>query len=1036
MTSHFTESLVEEAALSWFEEVGYSVLHGPLIAPDEPQAERASYSDVILLDRLRSALSRINPAIPTEALEEAIRKVGKISSPIQVVNNRNFHQLLVNGVDIEYKADDGRILYDKAWLVDYSELGNNDWLVVNQFTVVEGKANRRPDMVVFVNGLPLAVVELKNLADENTTIIHAFNQLQTYKKEIPCLFPFNELLIISDGMEARVGSITSNLERFMPWRTIEGKEIAPRHTPQLEVLIRGIFAPSRLLDLIRHFIVFESTETGYLKKIAGYHQYHAVNKAVVSTIQASSPKGDKRVGVIWHTQGSGKSLTMTFYAGKIILHDQMANPTLVLLTDRNDLDNQLFATFSACEDLLRQKPVQAEDRSHLRKLLQVASGGVIFTTIQKFLPDKKGDTIPQLSDRRNIVVIADEAHRSQYDFIDGFARHLRDALLNASFIGFTGTPIEATDKNTKAVFGNYIDVYDIQRAVDDGATVRIYYEGRLAKIELREEEKPKIDPGFEEVTEGEEQQVKEKLKSKWARLEQLVGSEKRIALVARDLVDHFEKRMEAMEGKGLIVCMSRRICVDLYNAIIKLRPHWHNDEEEKGVIKVVMTGSASDPLDWQGHIRSKRGRDDMAKRFKDPKDPLKLVIVRDMWLTGFDVPCLHTMYLDKPMTGHNLMQAIARVNRVFREKPGGLVVDYLGLADQLKQALADYTSGGGAGEPTLDQEQAVAVMKEKYEVVRGIFHGFDYLACLKGTPAEKMSGVAKAMDFILREESEDQYKTPEKPEERKNRFLKAVTELSKAFALSVPHEEALKIRDELAFFQAVRAGMVKATVVEGSKADTELDTAIRQLVSQAVMSNEVVDIFRAAGLKTPDISILSDEFLAEVKNLPHKNLALELLRKLLNDEIKLRAKTFLVQSRSFSEMLEQSIRKYQNRAISAAQVISELIELAKHLREAHKRGEDLKLTNDELAFYDALEVNDSAVKVLGDDALRTIARELVDTVRKNVTIDWTVKENVRAKLRTLVKRILRKYGYPPDKQEKATQTVLAQAELLCKDWAA
>ncbi len=1023
MTTAFTESTVEEAALEFFASLGYAVLHGPNIAPGELFTERASYGDVVLLKRLREALARINPKVPKVALEEAVRQVTRTDSPSLVENNRRFHKLLTEGVNVEYRRKDGAIRGDIVWLADFEDPGNNDWLAVNQFTVVENKVTRRPDIVVFLNGLPLGVMELKNLADENATIRDAYQQLQTYKKDIPSLFAYNEALVISDGIEARIGTLTSGRERFMPWRTVEGDDVAPKRSLELEVLLRGVFERRRFLDLIRHFIVFESDGGNVAKKMAGYHQFHAVNKAVGCTLKAASPGGDRRVGVVWHTQGSGKSLTMAFYAGKIIQHPAMENPTLVVITDRNDLDDQLFSTFSACQDLLRQTPEQAESREDLKALLQRSSGGVIFTTIQKFLPDEKADRYPLLSDRRNIVVIADEAHRSQYGFIEGFARHLRDAVPKASFIGFTATPIESDDKSTPAVFGEYIDIYDIQRAIEDGATVRIYYEGRLAKLELEEAERPKIDPEFEEVTEGEETTVKEKLKTKWARMEAMVGAEKRIGLVAQDVVEHFERRLEAIDGKAMIVCMSRRICVDLYNAIVGLRPQWRHDEDDKGFLKVVMTGSASDRLEWQPHIRNKPRREALAKRFKDPNDPLRLVIVRDMWLTGFDAPCLHTMYADKPMQRHGLMQAIARVNRVFRDKPGGLVVDYLGLADQLRKALADYTESGGSGKPVFDQEEAVAAMLEKFEVCAAMFHGFDYSKFLTGTAQQRTARIPPAINHVL-----DQPGV-------KDRFMQAVTALTKAFALAVPHEKAIGIRDDVRFFQTVRAGLAKTTPAVG-KSQEELDFAVRQIVSKAVASEEVIDIFSAAGLKTPDISILSDEFLAEVRELPHKNLAFEVLKKLLNDEIKARSRKNLVQSRSFAEMLEQTILRYQNRSIETAQVIAELIEVAKAMREAHKRGEELRFTEEELAFYDALEVNDSAVKVLGDETLKTIARELVEAVRRNVTIDWTVKESVRAKLRTMVKRILRKYGYPPDKQEKATQTVLEQAELLCKDWAA
>ena len=1019
MATVILESVVEEAAIDWFKGLGYQYLPGPDIACDGPYPERESYADVVLEERLRSALVALNPDIPAEALEDAFRKVTRPDSPSLIVNNRQFHKMLTEGVDVEYRHEEGRIVGDKVWLMDFTHPERNDWLVVNQFTVIEGQQNRRPDLVVFVNGLPLAAIELKNPADENATIKAAYNQFQTYKMDIPSLFPYNELLVISDGTEARVGMLTSAWEWFLPWRTSDGVTVNQKDIPELEVLLNGIFEKSRFLDLVRHFILFEVDGSKITKKMAAYHQYHAVNAAVAATVKATSPEGDRRVGVVWHTQGAGKSLTMVFYAGKIILHPLMRNPTLVLLTDRNDLDQQLFDNFALAQDLLRQEPEQAESREHLRRLLKVASGGIIFTTIQKFMPDE-GDKFPPLSDRRNIVVIADEAHRSQYDFIDGLARNMRDALPNASFIGFTGTPIEKADRNTPAVFGDYISIYDIQQAVADGATVRIFYEGRLAKLELKENERPHIDPEFEEVTESEEESTREKLKSKWARLEAMVGTEKRINLVARDIVNHFEQRLEVMDGKGMIVCMSRRICVDLYDAIIELCPSWHYQDDDKGVIKVIMTGSASDPINFQPHVRNKLRREAIKKRMRDPSDPMKLVIVRDMWLTGFDAPCLHTMYIDKPMRGHGLMQAIARVNRVFRDKPGGLVVDYLGIADELKKALADYTEGS-RGETGILQEEAVAVMLEKYEIVSAMFHGFDYSKFITGTPTERLKIIPGAMEHILSQE------------DGKARLLQAVTELSKAFALSVPHIDALRIRDDVGFFQAIRSAIAKNTRMPG-KPEEELDLAVRQIVSKAVSSDEIVDIFSTAGLKKPDISILSDEFLSEIQGMPHRNLALEVLQKLLNDEIKLRARKNLVQSRSFAEMLERTIRRYQNRTIEAAQVILELIELAKEMREAKSRGEKLGLTEDEEAFYDALEVNDSAVKVLGDETLKTIARELVETVRRNVTIDWTVRESARAKLRTTVRRLLRKYGYPPDKQEKATLTVLEQAELLGKDW--
>lgn len=1032
MSQKFTESTVEEAVLEWLEGLDFEIVNGPEIAPGEPAAMRESFSEVVLPGRLQDAVARINPKIPASARDEAIRRVLRTESPNLLENNRRFHKLMVDGVDVEYQAE-GRTIHDKVWLIDFADPARNDWLAVNQFTVVEDKHNRRPDIVLFVNGLPLVVIELKNAADENATTKKAFDQLQTYKLQLPVLMTYNVCLVASDGISARVGTLTGGWDRYMPWRTTDGREIAAKGLPELDVLIQGIFERSRLLDLIRHFIVFEIDGSSIVKKMAGYHQFHAVNKAVDCTIRAVSPKGDRRVGVVWHTQGSGKSLTMAFYAGKVIRHAKMENPTLVVITDRNDLDDQLFGTFAGCHELLRQKPVQAENREEVRELLKVASGGVIFTTLQKFAPDP-GASYPELSPRRNVVVIADEAHRSQYghyarakktgEISYGFSKHLRDALPNASYLGFTGTPIELGDKSTKAVFGDYIDIYDISRAVEDGATVRIYYEGRLAKLELTEAEKPKIDTEFEEITEGEEFSAKERLKSKWAALESLVGSEKRIKLVAQDIVKHWEERQATMDGKAMIVCMSRRICVELYKELIALKPEWHSDKDEEGALKVVMTGQASDPIDWQQHIRPKRGREELAKRFKKAEDPLKLVIVRDMWLTGFDAPCMNTMYVDKPMGGHNLMQAIARVNRVFKDKPGGLVVDYLGLAAELKKALAQYTQADRE-DTGIPIDEALEVLLEKYEVVRGIMYGFDYSKFFTGTASERIAVIPAAMDFVLQLDKGQQ------------RLMQAVTELSKAFALVATHEQAIPLREEVAFFQCLRAQFAKLAGTGEGKGLTkeDLDAAVRQIISKSVASSEVIDIFAAAGMDRPDISILSDEFLAEVRDMPHRNLALEVLRKLLSDEIKARSRKNLVQSRSFAEMLENTINKYRNRSIDAAQVISELVELAKDMREARKRGESLGLSEDEEAFYEALEVNDSAVKVLGDKVLCSIARELVDTVRRNVTIDWTVKDSVRAKLRVLVKKILKRHGYPPDKQAQATETVLKQAELLCADWA-
>ena len=1056
-----SEATVESAALDWLRGVGWTVAHGPDIAPDTPAAERGDYGEVVLLSRLRSALARLNPKLPAGALDDALHKLTRPAGATLEARNRAFHRMMVNGVTVEYVDADGAVRGAQVRVIDFDAPEENHWLAANQFTVVENRRERRPDVVLFVNGLPLGVIELKNPADENATVRSAFQQLQTYKAEIPSLFTFNAALVVSDGLEARVGTLTAPWEWFKPWRTISGETLADAALPQLRVLVEGVCAPRRLLALVRDFIVFEDDGSGALaKKMAGYHQFHAVETAVAETLRAArlqqqgvavretrgryesgrqpgGAPGDRRIGVVWHTQGSGKSLTMAFYAGRLVRDAALENPTIVVLTDRNDLDDQLFGTFARCADLLRQPPVQVESRADLRAKLAVQAGGVVFTTIQKFFPEAPaagqqegatprrkmpGDRHPVLSDRRNIVVIADEAHRSQYDFVDGFARHMRDALPNASFIGFTGTPIELEDASTRAVFGDHISIYDIQRAVEDGATVPIYYESRLARLALDERQRPHIDPGFEQATEGEEIDRREKLKTKWAQLEAVVGAEQRVALVAQDIVGHFEQRLEAMAGKAMVVCMSRRICIDLYRELVRLRPDWHADDDPAGALKVVMTGAASDPPDWQAHIRNKPRREALANRFRNADDPLRVVIVRDMWLTGFDAPSLHTMYVDKPMRGHGLMQAIARVNRVFRDKPGGLVVDYLGLAHELKRALATYTESGGTGRTALDQEQAVRALLEKYEVCCGLLHGFDRSAWVDGSPAARLALLPAAQEHILAQE------------DGKARCLAAVRALSQAFALAVPHPEAIRIRDDVAFFQSVRAALSKRAATDG-RTDEDLDHAVRQIVSRSVASAGVLDIFAAAGLDKPDVSILSEDFLAEVRDMRQRNLAVELLQKLLRGELATRRQRNVVQARSFAELLEQTIRRYQNRAVEAAQVIEELIAIAREMREASARGEALGLSDDELAFYDALGVNDSAVQVLGDKALRDIARELVKTVRGNVTIDWTLRENVRANLRRLVKRVLRKHKYPPDKQESATRTVLEQAEVLSGGWA-
>ncbi|MDB4068600.1 type I restriction endonuclease subunit R [Pseudomonadales bacterium] len=1046
MSGKFTEDHVEQACLDWLEALGYGVLHGPDISPDGDARERAAYDSTILVGRFKSSFQTINPHLSSDACDYALRKLQQTDFPSLVEENRRLHQLMVDGVDVDITRDDGSIGTDKAKLIDFDNPSNNDWVAVNQFTVIEAGHNRRPDVVVFVNGLPLVVIELKNPVDENATIDDAYNQLQTYKDEIPSLFRTNGLLITSDGLLARVGSLTANSERFMAWRTVDGENIAPKGVPELETLINGVFDQARLLSLLRGFMVFENTGSDLIKKIAGYHQFHAVHKAVQCTIDATGDSGDNRVGVIWHTQGSGKSLLMAFYAGEVIAHPQMANPTLIVLTDRNDLDDQLFATFAGCKDLIRQTPVQASDREHLQKLLAVPSGGVIFTTIQKFAPEQGESEYPMLTDRRNVVVIADEAHRSQYGFKAkvasdsgevsyGFAKHLRDAIPNASFIGFTGTPIEATDVNTPAVFGDYIDIYDIQRGVEDGATVPIYYESRLARIELDEDEIAKIDEEIDDLADDDDVSEKEKKKGKWSRVEALVGAEDRLNMVAADLVDHFESRVEALKGKAMIVCMSRRICIGLYDAITAIRPDWHSADDDKGKIKVVMTGSASDPVAWQQHIGNKARRDLLAKRAKKADDELKLVIVRDMWLTGFDAPSMHTMYVDKPMKGHGLMQAIARVNRVFTDKPGGLIVDYIGIAQSLKNALGNY-SGGDKSKTGIDQAEAIAVMIEKYEIVKDMFFGFDYSAWLQDEAKDRLAVMAGAMEWILeaqRKAAEAESSTEAKKQAHK-RYSDAVLNLSKAFALAASSDDAKVIRDEVGFFQAIRAALVKSVGTKKKTKDNDL--AVQQIISRAVISTEIIDILQAAGMQSQDISILSDEFLAEIQGMEKKNLALEALKKLINGEIKSKLSSRVVKTKAFSDRLAEAINRYHTNALTTVQVIEELIALAKEIRaEMELRGKD-GLSEDEVAFYEALSENDSAVDVMGDTKLKLIAHELLQSVRSNATIDWHHSEMARAKIRVAVKRILKKYGYPPDLQSAAIQTVLQQAEAFSEKWAA
>lgn len=1035
-----SEAAVEQALLDQLRALDYSIEREEDIGPDGHRPERESHDEVVLKKRFEDAVARLNPGLPLEARQDAVRRVMQSELPSLLEENRRLHRLVTEGVDVEYYADDGTLTAGKAALIDFENPEQNDWLAVSQFVVINGQNNRRPDVVVFVNGLPLGVIELKAPGSAGAHLVGAFNQLQTYKKQIPALFNTNALLVASDGIAARVGSLSADLERFMPWRTTDGTDVAPKGAPELSTLIEGVFEHRRLLDLLCHFTVFGETGSGLAKIIAGYHQFHAVRHAVNRTVAASSPEGDQRVGVIWHTQGSGKSLLMVFYAGQLVKHPAMANPTLVVLTDRNDLDDQLFATFSMCRDLIRQTPVQAEGREHLKELLNRASGGVIFTTLQKF-----GEIDGPLTTRRNVVVIADEAHRSQYGFkakMDaktgeisyGFAKYMRDALPNASFIGFTGTPIEADDVNTPAVFGNYIDIYDISRAVEDGATVPIYYESRLARIELDEKEKPKIDAEVEELTEGDEVADQERFKKKWSTVEALVGSDKRLALVAKDIVAHFEDRVAALDGKAMIVCMSRRICVKLYDEIVKLRPDWHSADDNAGVVKIVMTGAASDPQEWQQHIGNKARRDLLAKRARDASDPLKLVIVRDMWLTGFDAPCMHTMYVDKPMQGHGLMQAIARVNRVFRDKPAGLIVDYIGIAQNLKSALQQYSKSDQEN-IGVDEAQAIAVMMEKYEVVRDMFHGFDYTSALHGTPQERLAMMAGAIEWIL--DLQQKLAAKEKTQEGKKnvhrRYQDAVLALSKAFALASASDEARAIREEVGFFQAIRAALVKSSTGSGVT-QQERELAIQQIVSRAVVSTEIVDILAAAGIKSPDISILSDEFLAEVQQMEKKNLALEALRKLINDGIRSRSKANVVQTKAFSERLEDAVARYHANAITTAEVLQELIQLAKDIRAARQRGEESGLSDEEIAFYDALAENESAVQMMGDDKLKLIAHELLMSLRENVSVDWAHRDSARARMRVLVKRILRKYGYPPDLQDTAVQTVLQQAEALSSGW--
>ena len=1061
-----TESKIEEFAIGLFEQLGYRYLYGPDIAPDGTNPKRVSFEEIVMVESLRHAVYRINHTLPQEVCNEAINQVLRIASPDLLSNNETFHRMLTEGVSVSVHKE-GAERGELVWLVDFDNPLNNDFTVVNQYTIVENSHNKRPDILLFVNGLPLAVIELKNAVDENATVQSAFRQMETYKETIPSLFTYNSIIVISDGLEARAGSLSAGFSRMMAWKSADGKAEASRLVSQLEVLIKGMLNKETLLDLIRSFTVFEKTktedkETGIttvktIKKIAAYHQYYAVNKAVDSTVRATGinlndifvlkeppanyglkdvkeqPKGDHKAGVVWHTQGSGKSLSMVFYVGKIVR--TLSNPTIVIITDRNDLDDQLFGTFADCRQLLRQTPVQADDRETLKSLLRVASGGVIFTTIQKFQPES-GNVYETLTDRSNVIVIADEAHRTQYGFKAktvevrneadevigseikyGFAKYLRDALPNATYLGFTGTPIEATDINTPAVFGNYVDVYDIAQAVEDGATVRIFYESRLAKVELSEEGR-KLISSLDKELETEELDEVQQAKAKWTQLEALIGSKSRIKNIAKDIVAHFEHRQEVFEGKAMIVAMSRRIAVELYDAIVSLRPQWHSDDQMKGAIKVVMTSASSDGASIAKHHTTKEQRRKLADRMKDPDDELKLVIVRDMWLTGFDAPCLHTLYIDKPMQGHNLMQAIARVNRVYKDKPGGLVVDYLGIASDLKKALLFYSDADGKGNPTEQQEQAVALMMEKLEVVQQMLDGMSYVSYFSADVSTKLSLILQTEDYILG------------LDDGKKRFVNEVNALSKAFAIAIPHDKAMDIKDEVSFFQAVKARLCKFDATSSGRTSEEIETIIRQVVDKALVSEQVVDIFDAAGIKKPDISILSEEFLMELRGMEHKNIALEVLRKLLNDEISVRMQRNLVQGRSLMEMLEHSIAKYHNKVITAVEVIDELIGLSKHIVAQDDVAKTLGLSEYEYAFYSAVADNDSAMELMGKDKLRELAVVLTETIRNNASIDWEIKENVRAKMRVAIKRLLRRYGYPPDMQLLATETVIKQAEMI------
>ncbi len=1037
---NFTEDELEKASITYFEELGYEYIFAPDIAPEGNQPERQSYSDVILEDRLREAIYRVNPKVNREVKEEALRRIKFLDSPSMLVNNKTFHKMITDGIDVTYHDAKVGEKSEKLYLFDFKYPENNEFLVLNQFTIIESGKNRRPDLIVFVNGLPLVVIELKSAINEETTISKAYNQLETYKRDIPSLFNYNTFMVISDGVNAKAGTVTSNQERFMNWRTVDGATISPLSEPKLEVLIKGMFRKDRLLDIIRNYILYQTDGETTIKILAAYHQYFAVKKAIEHSKDASSEKGDRRIGVVWHTQGSGKSLSMVFYSGQLV--QQLDNPTIVILTDRNDLDEQLFSTFSKSQDILGQEPKQAKSRKDLRELLSVDSGGIVFTTIQKFTPGEDNDNMPILTDRKNVIIVADEAHRSQYGLnaktkIDsetnqaklkyGYAKYMREALPNASFIGFTGTPIEMEDKSTPAVFGNYIDVYDMTRAIEDKSTVKIYYENRVIKLSVDEDELKNVDEEIDEVMEGQEEYTAEKTKTKWGRLEAIVGAEDRIRQLAEDIVSHYEIREKTIFGKGMIVCMSRRICIELYNEIIKLRPDWHSDDRDKGKIKIVMTGSASDPETWQKHIGDKQYRRDLSKRMKDADDELKLVIVRDMWLTGFDVPSMHTMYIDKPMGGHNLMQAIARVNRVFKDKEGGLVVDYLGIAESLKRALKQYTEPDKSTTGEDISSQALSIMLEKYEIIRDIFYKFNYSGYFSYNPVDRMRAISAGMNFILEKDLEE--------ENLKKDFIKLVTELSKAHSLCVTTEKGIELTLEISYFKAVKASLVKleqGDIIKPKLTENQLNERMKQIVSNTVISEEVIDVFDTLNIEKPDISILSDEFLEEVKRTPHKNLAVELLKRLLMDKVKVMSRSNLVQSKKFSELIQNAMNRYKNKAITNAEVIEELLKMAKDITENDKSYEELGLTKDEKAFYDALTADNIVKEIMENDILIQIAHDLTESIRKSITVDWEIKESARAKMRKTIKRLLKKYDYPPKNQEEALKIVMEQVELMCK----